>query len=70
MLMNGDRCMRFGVYRSVCCGAEIVIAAGATFPECPKHVKLPTSWKAVNDERIHHVFELPESKVKDSDEAA
>jgi hypothetical protein len=70
MLMNGDRCIQFGVYRSLCCGVEIIIAAGATFPECPKHVKLPTSWKPVNEGRIQHVFELPESKVKGSNEAA
>jgi len=37
---NGAVNEKFGVYKSVCCGAEIVITAGATFPDCPNHQKL------------------------------
>jgi hypothetical protein len=49
---------KFGVYQSLCCGSEIVIGEGMTFPDCPKHPKLPTKWKSVIDERIPHVTEL------------
>src|SRR5207248_3311460 len=34
---------KFGVYESLCCGAEIVIDAGSTFPDCPNHPKLTTN---------------------------
>jgi hypothetical protein len=43
---------KFGVYRSVCCGSEIVINEGSTFPDCPAHPKLTTIWKPVVDEKI------------------
>jgi len=69
MPINGETNNKFGVYRSVCCGSEIVIATGAVFPDCPRHPHLPTTWKATSDEKIHHVFDLPESK-KRGDSAA
>ena len=59
---NGEISNRFGVYKSVCCDLEIVIAAGATFPDCPKHPNLVTKWKSVGDEPIRHVSELPRSE--------
>jgi hypothetical protein len=49
---NGETNPKFGVYRSLCCGAEIVINAGLTFPDCPNHPKLTTIWKPVADEKI------------------
>jgi len=49
---NGDICDKFGLYKSVCCAAEIVINAGSTFPDCPKHPKLTTIWKPLVDEKI------------------
>lgn len=45
---NGERCEKSGVYKSVCCGAEIVISSGSTFPDCPNHQKLTTTWKAIS----------------------
>ena len=39
---NGEINERFGVYKSVCCGREIIIREGATFPDCPNHPKLGT----------------------------
>jgi hypothetical protein len=42
---NGDVNKSFGVYRNVCCGREIVIREGGTFPDCPNHPKLSTIWK-------------------------
>jgi len=59
MPYNGETSNRFGVYKSVCCGLEIVIAEGAKFPDCRKHPKLPTIWKSIGDEKIRHVSELP-----------
>jgi hypothetical protein len=65
MPTNGEINERFGVYTSVCCGAEIVISAGARFPDCPNHPKLTTTWKSAVDEPILHVNELPSTKKKD-----
>ena len=43
---------QFGVYKCLCCGAEIVLNAGSTFPDCPNHPKLTTIWRPVLDEKI------------------
>jgi hypothetical protein len=48
---NGEANQKFGIYKSVCCGAEIVINSGATFPDCPNHLKLTTIWKRVVDKK-------------------
>ena len=69
MPMNGETNKQFGVYKSVCCGAEIVIAEGIPFPDCPRHPKLPTKWKSTRDEPIRHVKDLRNHK-KTSDEPA
>jgi len=62
---NGETNFQFGVYKNVCCGNEIVIPAGATFPDCARHLDLPTEWKRVrNDARIPHASELPDSKKR------
>ena len=63
--MNGEKNEQFGVYKSVCCGAEIVIAEGVAFPDCPKHPKLPTKWKSTTDEPIRHANELGMQKKSD-----
>jgi len=44
---NGDINNKSGTYKSLCCGAEIVINSGAPFPDCPRHLKLPTVWKPI-----------------------
>ena len=62
MPQNGEINTTFGVYRNVCCGAEIVISKGVTFPDCPRHVKLPTEWKAIADDRIRQVSEVSPQK--------
>jgi len=48
---NGEINERLGVYRTVCCGTEIVINPGTTFPDCPKHPKRITIWKLHVEER-------------------
>jgi hypothetical protein len=49
---NGEICRESGVYRSICCGAEVSIVAGAAFPDCPKHPKLTTVWKSAVAEKV------------------
>jgi hypothetical protein len=39
----------FGVFKTVCCEAEIVILVGAPFPDCPNHKNRPTAWKQIPD---------------------
>src|SRR5207248_348393 len=56
---NGEINKELAVYKSVCCGAEIVIIAGATLPDRPNHPKLTTIWKSTtDDEPIRHVSQL------------
>jgi hypothetical protein len=66
LAFNGEINEKFGVYKSVCCGYEIVIAEGAEFPDCPKHPKLVTQWKStVDEEPIPHLSQLVSRKRKD-----
>jgi hypothetical protein len=46
---NGETSKTFGVYKTVCCEAEIVIGVGVAFPDCPNHKNLPTEWKQIPD---------------------
>ena len=46
---NGELNETLGVYRTLCCDAEIVIAFGVPFPDCPNHRNLPTEWKQKPD---------------------
>jgi hypothetical protein len=64
MPRNGEINREFGVYKNLCCGAEIVIPKNVTFPDCAMHSNLPTVWKNVtNADRISHANEL-KSKSK------
>ena len=47
--LNGDLSTMFGVFKTVCCDAEIVIGVGVQFPDCPNHKNLPTEWKQIAD---------------------
>ena len=49
---NGEINQKFGLYKSLCCDAEIVIGLGSTFPDCPNHRNLTTIWKPIKDEEI------------------
>lgn len=62
MPFNGEMNKRFGVYRNLCCGEEIVIVEGTAFPECSKHPNLPTKWKSIADDEIRHVSRLFDKK--------
>jgi hypothetical protein len=49
---NGEINKKFGVYKNVCCGYEVVIAESMEFPDCPHHPKLTTIWKPINTDII------------------
>jgi hypothetical protein len=53
----------------VCCGAEIVISEGSSFPDCPNHPHLTAYWKPASEEMIRDV-DLPSPKEKRNDPAA
>ena len=53
MPTNGEVSKVFGVFKTLCCDAEIVIAVGAIFPDCPNHKNLPTEWKQIPDAAPH-----------------
>jgi hypothetical protein len=65
MAKNGEVNTTFGIYRTLCCGQEIVIIVGATFPDCPNHTKLSTEWKPViESDGIINLSGLPTKKPK------
>jgi hypothetical protein len=49
MPRNGEVNRRFGIYKSACCGAEIVIPEDVTFPTCSKHPNQSTEWTNITD---------------------
>jgi len=63
LLFTGDKNFQFGIYQTVCCGYEIVLIAGAVFPDCPEH-KCRKEWKLVAE------IESGEAKKSDSKSAA
>jgi hypothetical protein len=48
---NGEINRKSGLYKSVCCGTEIVLRAGSSFPGCPRHPKLTTLWKPAYEDK-------------------
>ena len=63
MLSTGNKNWQFGIYKTVCCGYEIVLIVRGEFPNCPNH-KAPTEWKLVAE------IESGEAKKSDSEPAA
>jgi len=49
MPANREISKKFGVFKTVCCDAEIVIGIGVPFPDCPNHRNLTTEWKELRD---------------------
>ena len=59
MPRNGEINRTFGIYKNVCCGAEIVIPENVTFPDCAVHFNVPTEWKNItNVDRVSRASEL------------
>ena len=69
MPMNGEINETFGIYRSLCCDAEIVIPNGVVFPDCPNHPKLSTVWRSIVEEKSRHISEIMEATKKRKDAA-
>jgi len=61
---NGQVNEKFGVYKSLCCGAEIVITKGAIFPKCPDHPRYTTTWKLLPEEDMTDVTNKKKSASK------
>jgi hypothetical protein len=47
---NGEISPANGWYRNVCCGLELYVPAGKTFPDCRRHRNLPTSWRPFDED--------------------
>ena len=60
---NGQVNDKFGVYKSFCCGFEIVITKGAIFPKCPDH-RVDTFWKLLPEEDMTQITGKKKSKSK------
>jgi hypothetical protein len=59
MPSNGEVSSVFGVFKTLCRYAEIVITVGAVFPDCPDHRNLSTEWKLiVNTDPNAHLRQL------------
>jgi hypothetical protein len=64
---SGEINKEFGIYKSLCCGAEIVIPENVTFPDCPVHMNLPTQWNNItNTDHVPHIRDLDPKKRKNS----
>ena len=70
MPRNGETSKIFGVYRTLCCDAEIVISVGAAFPDCPNHTNLTTEWKQILEADPATYEPNPFGKIKQARKAA
>jgi len=52
MLQNGKTNQRFGFYKSLCCGKEIAVPEGTSFPDCPNHPDVIPIWKSILDDNV------------------
>jgi hypothetical protein len=68
MPRKGEINRAFGVYKNVCCGAEIVIPENVTFPGCATHSHHATEWKNTTQiDRVSHLSELFAKRGRDKD---
>ena len=47
-VQSGTENRQYGVWKNRCCGDEIVLYRGATFPMCNKHQNKPTEWALIS----------------------
>jgi len=65
MPRNGEMNKEYGIYENLCCGAEIVIPEGITFPHCARHGTLYTEWRNVSQKnRLRDARESPSQGIK------
>jgi len=62
---NGERNTKFGVYKTICCGAEIVITEGTFFPDCPNHPQMIAHWKYAAEEFSRNPRDLQKDESND-----
>ena len=58
MSKTGDVCTVFAVYKNTCCGREIIIRPGASFPECSSHSNVIATWEQIE-------VEIPDTTIND-----
>ncbi len=46
MASTGQKCQQSGIYRSTCCGQEIALSKGDTFPPC-QECRRAANWTLV-----------------------
>jgi hypothetical protein len=51
-----------GIFKSHCCGDELVLYKGITFPNCKKHQELATRWEMVGIIAMGPAKEEPRNK--------
>ena len=51
-LLSGFRNVVYGVWRSRCCGDEIVLYRGAIFPVCHRHKDAMTEWVLITTDLL------------------
>jgi hypothetical protein len=67
MPRDGEVNRKFGIYKYVCCGADIVIPEDVTFPNCARHMNLPTEWKTLTYvDRILNVKRTQPEQIEES----
>jgi hypothetical protein len=44
---NGEKSLAYGIWKSLCCGQEIVLYGGTVFPLCKKH-RASTEWVLIS----------------------
>lgn len=64
MPRNGEINRAFGVFRTLCCDAEIIIGVGVAFPDCPNHQNLTTEWKQIPDINPDDYKPNPAGRIK------
>jgi hypothetical protein len=63
---SGEVNCQFGVYANQCCGHEIIIREGATFPDCPNHKGLAVAWNQIEAEIVDLITLKKKSTVDPS----
>jgi len=67
---NGETSKILGVYRTLCCDAEIVIRVDTVFPDCPNHTNLTTEWKQILEADPATYEPNPFGKIRQARKAA
>jgi hypothetical protein len=61
---TGEKNTLFGVFKSACCGAEIVIMPSSEFPACPNHPLITAFWEPIETEPDNVSFSSKKTKIE------